>query len=76
MTEQTDADHDSGRLNNEPAASVSNPFAERNAAEEEMPRINLTKRRAALLGTAFGLLMVVLLLACFLLAAALSALIN
>lgn len=52
--------------------SVSNPFAGEDAAEDQRPQLNLSKRRAAALGTGFGLVMVGLLIICFLLSVALA----
>jgi hypothetical protein len=54
--------------------SVRNPFTETDDAEEELPSLNLSKRRAATLGVWFGLVMVGLLVLCFLLAVGIAAL--
>ncbi|HEX2282863.1 MAG TPA: hypothetical protein VHG52_13990 [Thermomicrobiales bacterium] len=53
-------------------ASVSNPFADDHTDNDQQPQLNLSKRRAAMLGTGFGLVMVGLLLVCFLVSVALS----
>ena len=56
--------------------SVANPFAEENTdgqtVDGERPQLNLSKKRAAVLGTGFGLIMVALLVVCFLLSLALA----
>lgn len=52
--------------------SVANPFAVDDEAEQEPQKISMSPRRAAMLGTSFGLMMVALLLVCFLGSAALA----
>ncbi len=52
--------------------SISNPFAVGDEAQGEKTQINLSPRRAAVLGLWFGLVMVGLLLICFLGSAALA----
>ena len=72
-------DDTSRQPEDEHTSSVRNPFAEGSAGdipEDEKPQLNISKKRAAALGTSFGLLMVLLLLVCFLLSAALSSCIN
>ena len=58
----------------EPKASVSNPFAAEANAEstDERPQFQLSKKRAAVMGTAFGLAFALLALICLLVAFALS----
>ena len=51
--------------------SVSNPFNARDEGEERPP-INLSKKRAAAMGTAVGLIMTLLALVCIAVAFALS----
>lgn len=51
--------------------SVANPFAEQDEAAEQ-PRMTLSKKRAAAMGTAFGLAMAALALVCVALSFALS----
>lgn len=51
--------------------SITNPFAERDEAGEK-PQLTLSKKRAAAMGTAFGLGMAVLALVCVALSFALS----
>lgn len=64
------------RTPDEPAddqQSISNPFAERPAGDaEERPPLNISKRRAAAMGTAFGLSMALLALVCIAVSFALS----
>ena len=51
--------------------SAPNPFIERDEGEERPP-INLSKKRAAAMGTAFGLIMTLLALVCVAVSFALS----
>lgn len=61
----------------EPASgSVPNPFDVDETAEAEKPQLNLSPRRAAVLGLSFGLVMVGLLVICFLGSIALAACIE
>lgn len=52
--------------------SVDNPFAGGPEQEREKPKLNLSPKRAAVLGVMFGGVMVGLLLVCFLLSLALA----
>ena len=52
--------------------SVDNPFATGPEQEGEKPKLNLSPKRAAVLGVMFGGVMVGLLLVCFLLSLALA----
>lgn len=52
--------------------SVDNPFAAGPEQEGEKPKLNLSPKRAAMLGIMFGGVMVGLLLVCFLLSLALA----
>jgi hypothetical protein len=70
MSDQNDIERESPGEHNEP--SLSNPFDEQGAAEDDKPVIELSPSRAAKLGVMFGLVMVGLLLICFLLSAALA----
>lgn len=52
--------------------SVANPFVERDEADDGPPQINLSKKRAAAMGTAFGLSLALLAFVCVALSFALS----
>lgn len=72
--------HDPNRPDQDPeeptGGSVSNPFDVDESAEAEKPQLNLSPRRAAVLGLSFGLVMVGLLVVCFLGSIALAACIE
>lgn len=52
--------------------SVANPFVERDEADEEPPQINLSKKRAAVMGAGFGLSLALLAFVCVALSFAIS----